>query len=55
MQDASIGETILGLYDFGARQYDPVIGKNFHKTTEIKNYVEQTLDNYCTHKYLSFL
>lgn len=27
MQDASIGGTILGLYDFGARQYDPVIGR----------------------------
>ena len=27
LQDASIGETILGLYDFGARQYDPVIGR----------------------------
>ena len=27
LQDASIGGTILGLYDFGARQYDPVIGR----------------------------
>ena len=27
LQDASIGETILGLYDFGMRQYDAFIGR----------------------------
>ena len=27
MQDASIGGTILGLYDFGMRQYDAFIGR----------------------------
>ena len=47
LQDASIGGTILGLYDFGARQYDPVIGRWMTQDILSKNYAELSPYSYC--------
>ena len=54
LQDASIGGTILGLYDFGARQYDPVIGRWLKQDRYACKYVSISPYTYCANNPILF-
>ena len=54
LQDASIGETILGLYDFGARQYDPVIGRWMTQDRFASKYAQISPYTYCANNPILF-
>ena len=54
LQDASIGETILGLYDFGARQYDPVIGRWLKQDRYACKYASISPYTYCANNPILF-
>ena len=54
LQDASIGGTILGLYDFGARQYDPVIGRWMTQDRFASKYAQISPYTYCANNPILF-
>ena len=54
LQDASIGGTILGLYDFGARQYDPVIGRWLKQDRYACKYASISPYTYCANNPILF-
>ena len=54
LQDASIGGTILGLYDFGARQYDPVIGRWMVQDRFASKYAQISPYTYCANNPILF-